>query len=240
MLEELAAADYGTDCEQHLAGIDAQLGPQPLLGFLDWYPGEVLELERWEEPQDERGHLKRLLACTILLRNAGYLEDASSSTTELVRVVESAIALDAMRSPLARRKRGRAQRRDPGDDVVKLALRFVHWIRERHQHAPDFRPFATFGVILLAAHAGEAAASGEELVALCDSVITEEAACREELGSLAPSQQWLTGLSFYEMEERRRARWIDLAWRVLKDSRPDRAPEVRAALLELADRLERR
>src|SRR5580700_338580 len=82
LLEEISANDYGEETADHLAGIQAQLAPNPTLGLLPWCPREVLQLERWNEPDsgspdrppsDERGHLKRLLACVILLRNGAYV-----------------------------------------------------------------------------------------------------------------------------------------------------------------------
>ena len=82
MLEEISLNDYGEDGLDHLAGIRAQLGPNPPLGSLPWCPRVVLELERWTEPDEaqgnrrpsgKRGHRKRLLACVILLRNAAYI-----------------------------------------------------------------------------------------------------------------------------------------------------------------------
>ena len=82
MLEEISLNDYGEESADHLAGIQAQLTAHPPLGMLPWCPREVLELERWNDPDHPymdkppsgaRGHIKRLLACTILLRNGAYV-----------------------------------------------------------------------------------------------------------------------------------------------------------------------
>ncbi len=56
MLEEIAANDWGRETAHNLAGIEMQLGDSAPLGPLPWFPLEVLELERWKELIDERGH----------------------------------------------------------------------------------------------------------------------------------------------------------------------------------------
>jgi hypothetical protein len=86
MLEEIARNDYEEEVTQHLDGIVAQLRANPPLGLLAWNPREVLELERWNEPTDDESmpasHLKRLMACTILLRNVGHLHIGDRSYDE--------------------------------------------------------------------------------------------------------------------------------------------------------------
>ena len=112
LLAEISANDRGEDITKHLAGIQAQLRPNPPFGLLPWWPREVLELERWSNPDrayldsapdGERGHLKRLLACLILLRNGAHLSEAhrhseeefflQTSSASLVRFTGSALAL---------------------------------------------------------------------------------------------------------------------------------------------------
>ncbi len=51
MLEEIAANDYGEEISDHLSAIERQLSDKPLKGLLGWCPGEVLQLERWNEPE---------------------------------------------------------------------------------------------------------------------------------------------------------------------------------------------
>jgi hypothetical protein len=50
MLEEISANDYGEETTAHLDGIESQLRLDAPLGRLDLCPLEVLELERWSEP----------------------------------------------------------------------------------------------------------------------------------------------------------------------------------------------
>ena len=95
---------YNHDSADQLTAIEAQLGDRPLLGLLPWHPLEVSELERWTTPRCEGEHLKRLLACTILLRNVGYVPDPSEtffvqeSASTLLRLADSAIALEQPRT----------------------------------------------------------------------------------------------------------------------------------------------
>ena len=76
MLEEIAAADYGQDMEQHFAALkqirDTGLFPMEMY----WFPGEVLELYRnsWIENMEMKpGHFEfetwaRAFSCAALLR----------------------------------------------------------------------------------------------------------------------------------------------------------------------------
>jgi hypothetical protein len=52
MVDELAAADYGDDVEEHRRGIRSLLTVERLPERLDWHPSEVLELVRWSMPED--------------------------------------------------------------------------------------------------------------------------------------------------------------------------------------------
>ena len=158
MLEEIAANDRGEDTAKNLAGIQAQLSPRPPLGLLPWWPREVLELERWSEPDrrhdgqppsGERGHLKRLLACTVLLRNAAYVTSRpdpfdfdeefflETSAASVVRLTGRALAL-----------------RIPGG-----ALGFLLWLFESQPY-PGFQPFVAFCIVALAAAMDFGKASG--------------------------------------------------------------------------------
>lgn len=110
-LEEIAANDYGEEVAEHLAGIESLLSEDPVSGLLPWCPHELLELERWQEPDRHnnhpssgpRGHLKRLLACTLLLISASSTKPTSergeeeffldSSASTLIQLTRSAIGL---------------------------------------------------------------------------------------------------------------------------------------------------
>jgi len=83
MLEEIAAADYGHDIEQHLVQLRRIRDEGSFETPMDWHPIEVLELIRWSKPEDpkqqpsalgERGHWVRAFACAALLRASAAIE----------------------------------------------------------------------------------------------------------------------------------------------------------------------
>jgi hypothetical protein len=231
MLEEVSANDWGEDTAVHLAGILAQLAPHPPLGLLPWHPREVLELERWSEPdqaaQDnppsgERGHLKRLLACTILLGNAAYVsgqydlseEDffLQTSAASLLQLTRSAMALG----------------------IPDVALGFTLWLFEAQLH-PGVRPFTAFCALALASVVGFGEASEQEIVEVCGWVDAEEARCRSSLGSDVDSERWLIGVSFYEAD--RRERWLLVAKQAFEHTGREYSTKIRERLRQYSDRL---
>jgi hypothetical protein len=77
MLQEIAAADYGSDTDTHFAQLVAIHATAKIPSPLPWVPKEVLELMRWSEPEDpawrpggqgQRGHVMRAWCCAVLLR----------------------------------------------------------------------------------------------------------------------------------------------------------------------------
>jgi hypothetical protein len=106
VLEEIAANDRGNDTAKHLASIQNQLRPNPSMGLLPYWPLEVLQLEQYSEPDPsaKRGQLKRLLACTVLVRNGAHILSYDKYSDEedfletlagaLVQLTHSALALD--------------------------------------------------------------------------------------------------------------------------------------------------
>jgi hypothetical protein len=114
MIDELAAADYGADVEEHRRGIRSLLTVKRLPERLAWHPSEALELIRWSMPDDptwkpgspgRRGHLLRLFSCLVLI----WTQTGQDPTDSLAPLVDSALELD----PAA----------------VQAALRFLAWCR---------------------------------------------------------------------------------------------------------------
>ncbi len=82
MLENIAAADYGLNVPEHLAGL-RKVRDGIVARPLRWQPREVLELTRWSEPDaveragregemtGRRGHWARAFACAALIRAYG-------------------------------------------------------------------------------------------------------------------------------------------------------------------------
>ena len=213
MLEEIAENDRGEQVQEHLAGIQAQLyTPEPILGLLPWNPREVLELERWSKPDtatldrpptQRRGHLKRAVASTILLRNAGHIADPERNSEEayfvetsvdsLIRLTESALAI--------------------GGELPCCTLQFFLWLY-CSQRCAIIRPFAALCMLLLlAAQCGRFPES--DIAGVCRWCIAVEEFSRTALGSDVASDAWLIGLSTYEDTKGRREIWADAATRVL-------------------------
>ena len=228
MLEEIARNDYSEEVEAHLAEIENQLGSAPVLGFLPWNPREVLELERWNEPDfswgegpptGAHGHLKRILACTILLRNTAFVAPATLTWEEQFFVEAApATALQLLRSAIS-----------VGGEVPRLAVEFLLWVHERQPH-PASRPFIAFSVLLLQTHTHVACEPPSNLLATCAWVESEEASCRCALGKATESERWLTGLNTYEDKTPYRVSWAFVAEPILKKAYAEYPADVQSAL----------
>jgi len=209
-LREIAANDYGEEIPEHFAGIKAQLSENPDLGLLPWCPREVLELERNAEPdysyddappEGRIGHLKRLLACTILLRNVAHIcksgnpADADNDTffidtsaATAIQLTKSAVSVEA--------------------EAIPLALSFVLWCHSQVNY-PLLTPFLTFAVLVLAAAGNFEVLADQNVEDLCQVLMDEEERARRALGSEVYTDKWLTGLNLYE--ENYESRWRDAA-----------------------------
>jgi len=236
MIEEIAKNDYGQETIEHFAGVERQLkADDPPLGLLAWNPREVLELERWSEPETpyrneppsgQHGHIKRLLACTILLRNAAYIDGSKhlseeeffleTSATTLIQLTRSAIVI--------------------GGEAPYLVTRFLLWVYGRQAH-PAFRPFAAFSFLLLTAHIGLDRLPSLDLSDVCAWVVAVEAQCREMLGSRVKSECWLIGLNRQEDCKRHRNRWADSAKAILQWPNKRYPSETQTVLRDLSDRV---
>lgn len=202
----------------HLAGIEAQLALEASLGKLDWCPGEVLELQAWSEPDDfpdaGREHAKRMLACTILLRNAECAVPESPYNDFFLEVSASTV-LQLARSIMV-------------DTEVELTLTagfaLVLWLYDSQPFAP-LQPFAAFGALMLGAHCAFGGAGESEVQAVCHWVKAVEARCRSMLGGNVQSGRWLFGLNPYVDFNDRPTRWISAATSAF--SQLTRAPKRR-------------
>jgi hypothetical protein len=109
MLIEIAAADYGEGIDEHLSLLEAIRDSGEFREPFHWYPGEVLELVRWSEPDDqdwrpsrrgEFGHWMRAFSCVALLRSTRepvYFTDSAAEATTIQMLQSFAllpIALD--------------------------------------------------------------------------------------------------------------------------------------------------
>ena len=203
MIEEIAAADYGTDVDQHRMAITELLAARQWPGQLGWHPLEVLELIRWSQPEDpdwspgatgRRGHLMRLFACQVLIR---VQTPGGGPSDSLAPLVVSALEL--------------------GPPIVDDALRYLAWCR-RHEPGdwrtePADRPFLTFGLLLLAAATPN---NPDVLRGLANLLLqdVETALTDEGLSWQIQGAPPLLGLRPQAM---RRRMWYDLAGRCLVD-----------------------
>ena len=238
MLEEISKNDYGKSSEAYCAAILEQLGPQPSLGLLPRDPRgvrEVLELECWNEPDRNpagqppsnlRGHLKRLLACTILLRNVAYVKAGQRRSEEEFFIETSATTV----IQLVRRSMAL------GHGAVPLAAGFLLWLYGRQAH-PAIRPFTAFAVLLLQALSRLDEPSSRGLLQTCAWVEHEERRARELLAADAESPRWLIGLNGHADRKGDRERWVRLATEALSNPPAEYAAEVRAALRAVANRI---
>jgi hypothetical protein len=231
MIHEIALNDYEKDIEIHELAILKQLAPAPELGLLLWHPREVLELARWEEPDETEadrpptgltGHFKRLFACTILLRNVAYVANPdnegeffiATSAASVLQLVRSAIAL--------------------GSDASRLGVGFLLWLHGEQSH-PRLSPFVSFGVLLLQIQENLARANPLDT---CAWVEEDEVLARERLNEDdVHSARWLVGLNYLEDYRDKQRLWADtLAW-VVSQRSAQLAPEVDSVLRKMVHRL---
>jgi hypothetical protein len=144
-LEEIAAADYGYDVPEYLAELTELVRGAWLPDELIRGAGPVLSLTRWATPADRRGHLKRLFACTVLVRAVTADGDPVDS---LAPLVDSAWEL--------------------GEPARAVAVRFVAWCRLQlpgdWRDDPSAPMFLTLALLLLATETATSVALAAVLV----------------------------------------------------------------------------
>lgn len=233
MLEEIARNDREEKASENLAAIEMMMGVRPMQGSPAYRAREVLQLERWAEPDwhckdsppsGGRGHQKRLLACTLLLRDMAepggnreidYGDFVKESASTVIQLNRSAIAL--------------------GEDVSSLAMAFLIWLRGVQPY-PGFSPFVSFCIALLSVHIGMGHLSDGRLSELFGWVEREEMRCREALGWKVKSSRWLTGLNSHIDNRRGRERLLDCGRRIL-GAPMIHYPEAQRRLQEVLDRI---
>jgi hypothetical protein len=214
MLEEIAANDYGEEVSEHLAAIERQISDAPVTGLLGWCPREMLELERWNEPElspqgqlpdTSYGHSRRLLACTLLLQSA-----ASTEVTTTLGAED--FFLDTSASTLIQLTRGAISL---GDECPTRALGFMLWLYSVVRY-PRLLPFIAFCALLLWLEGFGSQYGCGDLKEVWQWVLEEESRYRERYPSEVESELWLVGISSYEDRDGHRLRWFETAKQVLK------------------------
>ena len=232
MIHEIAMNDYGRNVDVHELEIMRQLSPSPELGMVPWHPREVLELERWREPDEgdadrpptgTPGHLKRLFACVLLLRNVAFVSPEDSDgdlySGEFFIDISAATVIQLVRSSI-----------ELGSQASRLALGFLLWVHAKQSH-PHLRPFVSFAALLLEIQED---ASDPSLLETCAWVESEENSAREQLEKSddVHSSRWLVGLNYQEDMSTRSAVWAEA---LAKSGHVP--PEVESALRRMHERL---
>ncbi|MGB6942574.1 MAG: hypothetical protein WBE37_09285 [Bryobacteraceae bacterium] len=237
MVHDICLRDWGRDIEVHEAAVLKQLAPKPELGLLPWHPREVLELGRWEEPDEwwndgpptgMAGHWKRLFACTILLRNVAFVSpddfDGDVYTGKFFIATSAATILQLVRSCVAL-----------GGEITPLAISFLLWLHDE-QSLPILRPFISFGVLLLDIYCKDP--MDPNLLETCKWVEEDEKLARAELGENdIHSAKCLVGLNYQEDSRDRSELWTETLEQAIAARAGQLTPEAEAALQRMRGRL---
>jgi hypothetical protein len=216
MLREIAAADYGWKADECYILLQPML-KAGLVATHDYNLREVLELIRWSESEEPRGHWMRLFGCTALVRFAATHGDLFASECDtLAQLTASAIELG---QPVAQCA------------ASVLARRFLAYPGEYPDGA-----FLAFAILLLSAHLHRGEGSRAWLKDLATWVENEEARARNALSPWFSSQphwdDWLTGLTNFSQSE---AVWRELAHRILARPESPHPSDAREALQRMGE-----
>ncbi|WP_284178435.1 hypothetical protein [Rhabdaerophilum sp. SD176] len=200
MLQEIAAADYGRDIEQHLAPL-LQFRDHRIVPILNWHPLEVLELIQWSEPEQPewkpglagiRGHYLRVFVCALLLRAYERPENQKLSLSfneTAIRLVDSLRAIDG--------------------PIVQEGVRFLAWcvctLARLDQHAAE-GPFLALALLSLVAPSDRYA--DDDVISLCQWIDKQVSALLQNQQHWTSHQgKWLLSTEPYDQSH---GRWTEL------------------------------
>lgn len=205
MLRKIAQADYGEGVETHLAAL-RPLWEGNEVGEMDvWYPGEVLELMRWSEPDNPdparaaapdalRDHQMRAFCCAVLLASPTFEPDNDT----LIQLMGSAMVM--------------------GDDALKATGGFLLWrIAGLRSDCEEERPFFALA-IAAAAWLLDPFMEVSKEAELAAWLAEEENAERDHQAQYNPDRgaaPWLLGLTW---RNGRQDRWRDLMGKIASQS----------------------
>jgi hypothetical protein len=251
MLEEIAAADYGTDVEHYLRALKRirdepwqsnEVLVRPSKGKAQvpvWYQAlEVLELMRWSEPENSQqeeeqtvGHLIRAFCCVVLLRVAAspancYTANINTESETIIQLIASVLSLE--------------------QEAIELTLQLLGWRMLSLPVDNEECPFFAMGILLLATALYSSGKNGTLLRQLSELVFKEEERIRlmfaEEFRQTSP--QWLFGLKYFEdskgrgyIAEQRVDQWKNIACKVLLNPPEPHPTEVAGLLREIGTRI---
>lgn len=214
MIEEIALNDYGEEASEHFGAIQRQLSDDPVKGLLPWCPREVLELQRYFEPElgsqdqplDElREHRKRLLACVLLLQSCATLDfPPHLSEEEFFMETSASTLIQLVRSSLFL-----------GRNCLQPSLEFLLWLYTNIKF-PPLSPFIAFSVFLLWLEENGERTPCDAIETAWEWVRAEEHQYRILNPSDVSSKRWLVGISSYENGTGSRQRWSATARQVVQ------------------------
>lgn len=172
MLAEIAQADYGRDCEKHLAPLrllrDQGVFSQPM----HWYPCEVLELVR-----HSRGHWIGAFANAALLRAMNEPWNYSGSGQPSYTLIKLLSSLEEL--PI---------------DFTPETVRLVSWMMLNSDlEGRDAQPIYLGVALLWLTLQGAVRASDQDLVEIADWVVRHEAELHTN--SNWAFDRWLLGIA---------------------------------------------
>jgi hypothetical protein len=182
-------------------------------GLLAWRPLEVLELERWSEPEvnpqeqpgdTSYGHRKRLLACTLLLQSAASIGVTTTSEENFFLDTSASTLIQLTRSVISLGNEGKTR-----------ALGFLLWLYGAVRY-PRLLPFIAFCALLLWLEGDGGQYGCEAIKDVWQWVLEEESRYRERYPSQVESELWLVGISSYENRVGHRLRWFNTGKEVVK------------------------
>ncbi|HEX2916818.1 MAG TPA: hypothetical protein VH186_39030 [Chloroflexia bacterium] len=222
LLREIAMADYGDRAEEHFQALkiirDQLIFPGP--GTVPW---EVIQLDRWSEPENPEwkpgltgpdGHLMRAFCCAVLVRTywdseTGNFDTGADST--LAQLVASLLVL--------------------GPEAVEVGLQLLSW-RVLNLEDRDMRPFYALAILLLAASLYPAKTDGPLLGALAEWVIEEgdwlHSTVCDYYGIGSARYRWIVGVGLTDGIKERT--WVETTRKVLLESSRTYPPETEEIL----------
>lgn len=225
MIHEIAMNDRGENAAACELGISKQLAPKPTLGLTTWISiGEVLWLAQVAEPQDDKGHWKRLFACTILLRNVAHTSSSEADDADFFIELQARSVIQLVRSAIAL-----------GSEPSRLAVGFLLWLHGM-QGDPLLRPYVAFGTLLLQIQED---VEHLNLLDTCAWLDFEEQVARDQLGRDTHSERWLLGLNCQEDSNESRWRWTETFAHLVEANSGRFPPEVVFVLRRMSGLLPR-
>jgi len=226
MLECISMADYGCDCDAHLAAVRRLRDEGGLPENPGWVPMEVLELMRWSEPENPEwkpgrtgkfGHWMRAFSCAAILRaehepwNYHYNDGSTCSTT-----IQIVLSLDTL--PV---------------DLNREAARDFAWLMVRSDPEGTNDSLREYGVALLwFALQLKPVVANEDLIALAQWIVRRA----DEL-AWDPRLKEFPGLKAMVIGCQKRSGWEMFGVKLAELDLHDRSSELQTWVRLIAEQL---